>query len=113
MKEFAMLMGCLLLGTLAKKITGLPIPEAVFGMIFLFVLFVTKLLKTDDVGETSDFLTSILAFLFIPLGVSLMVQYEVIKDSILFIILLMMISCTVTMALTSKIVEAIQKARRK
>lgn len=103
---------CLLLGFIAKKLTGLPIPEPVFGMIFLFLAFSAKILKIDDVGSTSDFLTSILAFLFTPLGVSLMVQFDLIKSSAVHILAVMIISDILTMALTAKIVEIIQKARK-
>lgn len=111
-KEFCFLMFFLLLGVLAKKITGLPIPEPVFGMIFLFIALFFKLLKLNDVEQTSDFLTSILAFLFTPLGVGLMVQFDVIKDYALYILVVMVVGCLVTMAITAKVVELVQKARK-
>ena len=111
-KEFCYLMFFLLLGYIAKKITGLPIPEPVFGMIFLFIALLSKLVKVDDIGETSDFLTSILAFSFTPLGVGLMVQFDVIKDSALYILIVMFISCIITMIITAKLVEFVQKVRK-
>ena len=111
-KEFCYLIFFLLLGFVAKKLTGLPIPEPVFGMIFLFVALLFKIVKVEDVGETSDFLTSILAFTFTPLGVGLMVQFDVIKDNTIQILVVMTISCLITMAITAKIVEIVQKVRK-
>ncbi|WP_297790485.1 CidA/LrgA family protein [uncultured Anaerococcus sp.] len=112
LKEFCYLLFFLLLGFVAKKITGLPIPEPVFGMIFLFIALVFKFLKVDDISATSDFLTSILAFTFTPLGVGLMVQFDVIRDNALKILLVMIISCLITMAVTAKVVELVQKVRK-
>ena len=101
-----------MLGFIAKKLTGLPIPEPVFGMIFLFIALCCKFLKVDDIGQTSDFLTSILAFTFTPLGVALMVQFDVIKDNAVKILIVMTISCIITMAVTAKVVELVQKVRK-
>lgn len=112
LKEFCFLMFFLLLGFLAKKLTGLPIPEPVFGMIFLFIALFSKVLKVDDVGATSDFLTSILAFLFTPLGVGLMEQFDIIKDNAVYILIVMVVGCLITMAITAKVVELVQKARK-
>ncbi len=112
LKEFCYILFFLLLGSIAKKLTGLPIPEPVFGMIFLFIALCAKFVKVDDIGETSDFLTSILAFTFTPLGVGLMVQFDVIRDNALKILIVMTVSCLITMAVTAKIVELVQKARK-
>ncbi|EEI82757.1 CidA/LrgA family protein [Anaerococcus tetradius] len=112
LKEFCYLLFFLLLGFIAKKVTGLPIPEPVFGMIFLFIALVSKLVKLDDIQSTSSFLTSILAFTFTPLGVGLMVQFDVIKDNAIKILIVMTISCLITMAVTAKVVELVQKARK-
>lgn len=112
LKEFCYLLFFLLLGSIVKKLTGLPIPEPVFGMIFLFIALCSKIIKVDDIGETSDFLTSILAFTFTPLGVGLMVQFDVIRDNALQILVVMTLSCLVTMAITAKLVEIVQKARK-
>lgn len=111
-KEFCFLLFFLLLGFLAKKITGLPIPEPVFGMIFLFIALIFKMLNLNSIEQTSDFLTSILAFLFTPLGVGLMVQFDVIKNYALYILIVMVVGCLVTMAITAKVVELVQKARK-
>ena len=112
LKEFCYILFFLLLGFVAKKLTGLPIPEPVFGMIFLFIALCCKFLKVDDIGQTSDFLTSILAFTFTPLGVALMVQFDVIKDNSVKILIVMTISCIITMAVTAKVVELVQKVRK-
>ena len=81
-------------------------------MIFLFIALVSKLVKLDDIQSTSSFLTSILAFTFTPLGVGLMVQFDVIKDNAIKILIVMTISCLITMAVTAKVVELVQKARK-
>ena len=60
------------LGIYLSNFFGLPIPGSVIGMIILFILLQTKILKVEWVDVTSSFLVKHLAFFFIPISVSLM-----------------------------------------
>ncbi|MFJ7753896.1 CidA/LrgA family protein [Peribacillus muralis] len=60
------------LGYYFADLLHLPIPGNVIGMILLFFLLQTKVLKVEWIELASGFLVKHLAFFFIPISISLM-----------------------------------------
>ncbi|MBM4764375.1 murein hydrolase regulator LrgA [Bacillus sp. B15-48] len=60
------------LGYFLVKTFHLPIPGNVIGMVLLFVLLITGIVKLSWIEEASSFLIKHLAFFFIPIAVGLM-----------------------------------------
>ncbi|MGH3042244.1 MAG: CidA/LrgA family protein [Gaiellaceae bacterium] len=60
------------LGYYLANLLHLPIPGNVIGMILLFGLLQTKVIKVEWIELTSGFLVKHLAFFFIPISISLM-----------------------------------------
>lgn len=112
LKSIFILFICLLVGALFRRVINFPIPDVVYGMLVLFLLLVFKIVKVDQVDDFSDKLLENLAFLFLPLGVSLMSQLDVLGENILPILVACLISCFITMGVTAKVVELVQKYRR-
>lgn len=111
LKEFVILCVCLFLGAITRSIIDFPIPEAVYGMIYLFIALNFKILKTEDIKSTSDGILKNLAFLFVPAGVGIMANLDLIKGKILAIIILVIIGTIVSMALTGLIVQFLQRRK--
>lgn len=111
LKEFVILCICLFLGAITRSIIDFPIPEAVYGMIYLFIALNFKILKTEDIKSTSDGILKNLAFLFVPAGVGIMANLDLIKGKILAIIILVIIGTIVSMALTGLIVQFLQRRK--
>ena len=51
LEQFAILIACLFVGSILKALIPLPIPETIYGMAILFILFAIKALKTSDEKE--------------------------------------------------------------
>jgi holin-like protein len=60
------------LGNQFTNITGLPIPGTVFGMVLLFCLLLSGIVKLSYIQEAADFLLKHMLFFFIPVAVGLM-----------------------------------------
>lgn len=110
---FGVLFVCLLIGVIIKTVINFPIPEAVYGMAILLILLLAGIIKLDHVEETSSLLLENLAFFFIVPGVALIDQLDKLGSVLLQLIVIIVVSATVTMAVTSKTVEFLQKMRRK
>ena len=61
-----------LLGNQIAAVTGLPIPGTVFGMVLLFFLLLSGIVKLSYIQEAADFLLKHMLFFFIPIAVGLM-----------------------------------------
>ena len=82
LKEFVILFIWLFLGAITRHIINFPIPEAVCGMIYLFIVLHFNILKSEDIKETFDCILKNLTFLFVPAGVGILANYNVIKGKI-------------------------------
>lgn len=111
-KEFAILCLCLFLGSITRKFINFPIPEPVYGMIYLFLALYFKIIKVESIKKTSDGLLQNLALLFVPVGVGIMASFDYIRGKVLIIVVMVVILTGLTMAFTGIIVQALQKRRK-
>ncbi|MEH7226382.1 CidA/LrgA family holin-like protein [Bacillus sp. JJ1566] len=59
-------------GTLIQGLLHTSIPGSIIGMILLFLLLQTKIIKEKWLGDGAQFLLNILALLFVPATVGIM-----------------------------------------
>ena len=94
------LLNVLFLGAITRSLINYPIPEPVYGMIYLFIALHFNIIKSEDIKETSDGILKNLAFLFLPAEVGILANYDVIKGKIFQIIILLIIGTIISMELT-------------
>ncbi|MDO4488603.1 MAG: CidA/LrgA family protein, partial [Eubacteriales bacterium] len=61
----------------------LPVPASIYGLIIMFLLLETGILKLDDVKETGKFLIEIMPVMFVPACVGLIDVWGLVKDNLL------------------------------
>ena len=76
--SFALLLVFFGLGEGLARLSGLPVPGSVLGMVLLALGLMTGLLKLAWVEEGADLLLSQLGLLFVPPAVALMLYFELI-----------------------------------
>ena len=76
-------------------------PASVIGMILLFLLLATGLLKLDHIREKADFLLANMAFFFLPAGVSILNYIDVLKSCAIPLVLICLISTVLTFGATA------------
>ena len=60
----------------------LPIPAGIYGLILMFVLLLTKVIKLEWVEDAADFMLTIMPIMFVPAAASLMTKWELIKNDV-------------------------------
>ena len=70
--QLAILSGIFWAGTLIAEYSGLPVPGSVLGVMMLFFLLLSGLIKLEYVEEVADYLLKHLVFFFIPITTALM-----------------------------------------
>lgn len=93
------------MGVVVNYFLNTPIPAVVWGMIFLFLGFIFKIIKVSDVEKTSRGLLKYFAFLFLPAGVKIIKEYSAMDGKVIQIFCIMVISTIVTMVVTAITVE--------
>ena len=84
-----------------EKLLPFSFPASVIGMILLFILLCVDILKVDHIREKSDFLLENMAFFFIPAGVSIINYFDVLKNWVVQLIVICVVSTVVTFAVTA------------
>lgn len=64
--QFARILAFCLLGEILHTLLPLPIPASIYGLVLLFAALTLGWVKLEQVKQAGNFLTGILAFLFIP-----------------------------------------------
>ncbi|MCF0149007.1 MAG: CidA/LrgA family protein [Clostridium sp.] len=112
-REAIIILGIYLVGELISKGFSLPLPGNIIGMIILLVLLCTKVIKVENVESISSFFLDHLSFFFIPAGVGLISSFSSIKDSLIYILLLCLITTAIVIVSTGTIVQYIIKTKEK
>ncbi len=114
LKQFAIILFISFLGEVLNVLVPLPIPATVWGMVLMFLALWLKILRLDQVEETADFFMSIIAMLFIPFGVSLMSNYELLAQHTVPILIITFVSFFICFAVTGKVADRmIEKQEKK
>lgn len=73
------------------------IPGSVIGMVILFLALHFNILPIEKVDDVGTWLTDNMAFLFVPAGVGLMTQFEVLGGNVWWQLLIIMFVTTALM----------------
>lgn len=110
-RESILLLSIYFVGEIISKGLNLPIPGNIIGMILLFILLSTNVLKVEKVENLANFFLEHLAFFFIPAAVGLMTSFASLKGSIFKIILLCILTTIIVISVTAVTVEFICKRK--
>ena len=85
MKGLFVILCCWLVGNALSAAIGGYISGNIIGMLLLFTLLCTGIVKGDTVKGSAKFLLGTMALFFVPFGVGIMESYGVIMDNVLAI----------------------------
>lgn len=92
---------CQLIGELAVRFLGLPLPGPVAGMALLFVLLLIRGSVPKTIGALGDVLLKNLSLLFVPAGVGVMAHLGLLGQDLMPIAVALIGSTVATIAVTA------------
>ena len=99
------------LGSFLVQWLHLPIPGNVLGMILLFILLLTGVIKLEWIDEASSFLLRHLVFFFIPITVGIMTLGAIFLKSGLLLIFILIVSASIGMIITGTLSQYLAKKK--
>lgn len=103
--EFAIILGVSLAAELVHAFIPLPIPASIYGMTLMLALLISGVLKLEKVRRAGNFLLKIMPVMFIPAAVGLMDVVPAMKDSLLPIACVIVLTTVVVMVVTGRTAE--------
>lgn len=92
LKGIAILLAIYLAGEVLSRLIGGFMPGSVIGMLLLFVLLQTHVVKEAWVESVCNFVLKNMMLYFVPVTAGLMVSYSIIADSLIEVIVMLLIS---------------------
>lgn len=111
--QIAVVFGICLVGEGIAAWLPIPFPSSVISMILLFLLLLAGALKPHHIKEKADFLMKHMAFFFIPAGVGIMEQYTLVKDSLLPLLLVVVLTTLITFSVAAFTVQGVLALQRR
>lgn len=102
-----------LIGELLYFFIPLPIPASVYGLVLMFILLCTKVIKLSQVEDVAGFMLAIMPILFIEPSVGLMTSTEAIAGKAVILILMCVLSTFAVTAVTGLVAQAIIRRKNK
>ena len=113
LQEFCIVFAFTLIGQGISMILPFPFPGSIISMILLLVFLFCKFLKEEKIKNISDFFLPNMAFFFIPAGVGIMENFEILKDCILPFLIIGFVSTIITFAVTAYTVSLVIKLQQR
>ena len=86
---------------------------SILGMIILFLLLQFKIISEEKIKDVADFLLGNMAFFFVPAGVSIINYFDILKSTVLQLLVICVVSTIVTFAVTAYVVTLTVKLMEK
>src|SRR5699024_1952293 len=98
-----------LVGTWIKDLFNLSVPGSVVGLLLLFILLMTNVIKLEWIEDGAQFLISNLVFFFIPATVGVMNYFDLFKGKGILLILVVFISTILVMGISGLVSQYLVK----
>ncbi|MFS0822358.1 CidA/LrgA family protein [Bacillus sp. 1P02SD] len=101
------------LGTLIQGLLHTAIPGSIIGMILLFLLLHTKIVKEKWLGDGAQFLLTYLALLFVPATVGIMDYLSFFYGKGIITVAIVLLSTFLVMVISSVVGEKIATRKKR
>ena len=110
-RGFAILLGCQLLGELLVRAGSWPVPGNVVGMVLLLTALIAGFVQVEWVAEAAELLLSHMAMLFVPVGVAVMLYFDLLAREWLPILAATILSTFVVLAATGLVARGLSSGK--
>lgn len=101
------------LGDVVSAIIPIAIPGSVIGMVLLFVALHFHWIEMEQVDEAGNWLTSNMGILFVPAGVALMTNFDILSQYWWQLIIIVLVSLSLMIWFVGIVVQTVKRRLEK
>lgn len=90
-----------------KYFVPLPVPASIYGLLLLFILLKTGILKLEQIEDVGGLLLELMPLLLVPASVSFLTVLDTIQGMLLPVLIMGLVGTTVVMAVTGAVSQGI------
>lgn len=111
-KQICIILGVCLIAEVMEYLIPLPVAASIYGLLLMLLALMTKVIKLKDVENVSDFLTGNMAIMFIPATVGIMASVEEIKQMLIPLCVISVVSTLLVMSVTGWVTQWIIRKQK-
>ena len=113
LKQLTIILAVSLVSEALGYFIPLPVPASVYGLVIMFLLLWTKVIKLSQVEDVADFFLQVMPFFFVAPTVGLITSFDAIRGNVFWLVLMCFISTVVTIAVTGLVAQIIIRLKKK
>lgn len=107
LKQLAIIIAVSFAGEGLRFILPFPIPAGIYGLVIMFILLYSNVLKPESVEAVSDFLIEIMAVMFVPGAVGIIAAWDRLQSMLLPSLCAIALVTPLVMAAAGKVTQYI------
>jgi len=109
LKQFMIIITVSFIGEVLKEILPFPVPASIYGMLIMFTVLGTGIIKPHQVSGAGDFLIEIMPVMFIPAGAGLLNSWDELKPVLFPVAFITVVSTVVVMIASGTATQFVMK----
>jgi len=111
--QLTVILGVSFIGEALNTLIPLPIPASIYGLVIMFAGLCTGLIPLEKVRSAAKFLVAVMPVMFIPAAVGLMDSWSVLRDMLVPVIVIMIVSLFAVMAAAGHVTQLLMRKGEK
>lgn len=112
LKQLLIILAFTFVGEVLHLLIPLPIPASIYGLLLLFLVLHTGLLRLDSVQTVGDWMISILPLLFVAPGVSILGCWDLIAPYIVPLIVVILTTMVLIFVVSGKVSQWLAEGKK-
>lgn len=106
-KQLSVILTISLIAELMEYLIPLPVAASIYGLVLMLLGLITKIIPLEKVEGAADFLVEILPIMFIPPTVGIMTSVDALKEMLVPLCVISVVSTILIMAVTGRVSQGI------
>lgn len=112
-KQLLIIMTISFLAELMEYLIPLPVAASMYGLVLMLVGLITKLIPLEKVEGAADFLIEVMPVLFVPPTVSIMANFDALKQMLVPLVVICVVTTVLIMGITGRVAQGLLRGGRK
>lgn len=112
-KQLTIILAVSLIAELMEYLIPLPVAASVYGLVLMLIGLMTHIIPLEKVEGVADFLVENMAIVFIPPTVGIIASVEELRQMLIPLIVISLVSTVLVMAVTGRVTQFIIRRGKK
>lgn len=112
-KQLLIIMTISFLAELMEYLIPLPVAASMYGLVLMLVGLITKLIPLEKVEGAADFLIEVMPVLFVPPTVSIMANFDALKQMLVPLVVICVVTTVLIMGITGRVAQGLLRGGSK